>query len=225
MDDALGEAYDKTARLLGLNVGGGGGPALEALAKHGDPKAYKFPVPLRQRKNCDFSYAGLKTAVRMAIERDVGVGDTDAFTKVHEPGGSAAGGGDAEAEWKGAGAGDSTMHSAAEEEEEKGEEDAKVEQMKADIAASFQQSAVRHLEERTRRAVEWANDSLAASAASSPSEAPALALSCVVVAGGGSSQNPSLTFFHKLNFTRFQPTQLDLVLRRREGLVMINTPR
>ena len=61
-DDALGEAYDKTARLLGLNVGGGGGPALEALAKNGDATAYKFPVPLRQRKNCDFSYAGLKTA-------------------------------------------------------------------------------------------------------------------------------------------------------------------
>jgi glycoprotease/Kae1 family metallohydrolase len=86
LDDALGEAYDKTARLLGLDVGGGGGPALEALAKKGDPDAYKFPVPLRQRKNCDFSYAGLKTAARMAIERDLGVGNSDAaFTKVHHP--------------------------------------------------------------------------------------------------------------------------------------------
>ena len=87
LDDALGEAYDKTARLLGLDVGGGGGPALERLAREGDPSAYAFPVPLRKRKNCDFSYAGLKTAVRMAIERDLGTPeDGDAFTRVHVPG-------------------------------------------------------------------------------------------------------------------------------------------
>ncbi|EEH53353.1 uncharacterized protein MICPUCDRAFT_2716, partial [Micromonas pusilla CCMP1545] len=82
LDDALGEAYDKTARLLGLNVGGGGGPALEALAREGDDASYKFPVPLRRRKDCDFSYAGLKTAVRLAIERDLGVGgEEDAATR------------------------------------------------------------------------------------------------------------------------------------------------
>ena len=65
----LGEAFDKTARLLGLPVGGGGGPAVERLAKDGDPKSVALPVPLRNRKDCDFSYAGLKTAVRIAADR------------------------------------------------------------------------------------------------------------------------------------------------------------
>ena len=64
-----GEAFDKTARLLGLPVGGGGGPAVEALAKNGDPNSIKLPIPLQKRKDCDFSYAGLKTAVRMATEK------------------------------------------------------------------------------------------------------------------------------------------------------------
>jgi len=69
LDDSLGEAFDKTARLLGLPVGGGGGPAVEALAKDGDPKSVALPVPLQRRKDCDFSYAGLKTAVRLAAEK------------------------------------------------------------------------------------------------------------------------------------------------------------
>lgn len=64
-----GEAFDKTARLLGLPVGGGGGPAVEQLAKDGDPKSIVLPIPLRNRKDCDFSYAGLKTAVRVASEK------------------------------------------------------------------------------------------------------------------------------------------------------------
>jgi N6-L-threonylcarbamoyladenine synthase len=67
---SLGEAFDKTARLLGLPVGGGGGPAVEALAKEGDPKSVVLPIPLRHRKEgFDFSYAGLKTAVRMVAEK------------------------------------------------------------------------------------------------------------------------------------------------------------
>eukprot|EP00547_Thalassionema_nitzschioides_P006807 CAMPEP_0194220502 /NCGR_PEP_ID=MMETSP0156-20130528/28552_1 /TAXON_ID=33649 /ORGANISM="Thalassionema nitzschioides, Strain L26-B" /LENGTH=470 /DNA_ID=CAMNT_0038950567 /DNA_START=123 /DNA_END=1535 /DNA_ORIENTATION=+ len=69
MDDSLGEAFDKTARLLGLPVGGGGGPAVEQLAKQGDPDSVELPIPLQRRKDCDFSYAGLKTAVRMAADR------------------------------------------------------------------------------------------------------------------------------------------------------------
>lgn len=69
LDDSLGEAFDKTARLLGLPVGGGGGPAIEALAKDGDPKSVTLPIPMQQRKDCDFSYAGLKTSVRLAAER------------------------------------------------------------------------------------------------------------------------------------------------------------
>jgi N6-L-threonylcarbamoyladenine synthase len=54
---------------LGLPVGGGGGPAVERLAKDGDPKSIALTVPLRNRKDCDFSYAGLKTAVRVASEK------------------------------------------------------------------------------------------------------------------------------------------------------------
>uniref|UniRef100_A0A0E0RHC8 N(6)-L-threonylcarbamoyladenine synthase n=1 Tax=Oryza rufipogon TaxID=4529 RepID=A0A0E0RHC8_ORYRU len=67
-DDAIGEAYDKSARWLGLDMRKGGGPALEQLALEGDPNAVKFSVPMRQHKDCNFSYAGLKTQVRLAIE-------------------------------------------------------------------------------------------------------------------------------------------------------------
>ncbi|KAJ9518177.1 hypothetical protein QJQ45_010078 [Haematococcus lacustris] len=73
VDDALGEAFDKTARLLGLEPRPSGGAALEALASQGNPTAFKFAVPMKKRTNCDFSYAGLKTSVRMAIEAHVGV--------------------------------------------------------------------------------------------------------------------------------------------------------
>ncbi|CAO2162246.1 unnamed protein product [Urochloa humidicola] len=68
IDDAIGEAYDKSARWLGLDMRKGGGPALEELALHGDPNAVNFRVPMRQHKDCNFSYAGLKTQVRLAIE-------------------------------------------------------------------------------------------------------------------------------------------------------------
>ncbi|KAL5697286.1 N(6)-L-threonylcarbamoyladenine synthase [Ranunculus cassubicifolius] len=68
VDDAIGEAYDKTARRLGLNMRGGGGPALEQLAREGNPQSVKFSVPMRQHKDCNFSYAGLKTQARLAIE-------------------------------------------------------------------------------------------------------------------------------------------------------------
>ncbi len=59
----------QVARLLGLPIGGGGGPALEALATEGSPTAVELPEPLARRRSCDFSFAGLKTAVRLAIER------------------------------------------------------------------------------------------------------------------------------------------------------------
>ena len=58
LDDALGEAYDKVARLLELPVGGGGGPALESLAREGDPSATPLPVPMRNKPSFDFSFAG-----------------------------------------------------------------------------------------------------------------------------------------------------------------------
>ncbi len=59
VDDAVGEAFDKTAKLLGL--GYPGGPALAALAERGDPGAYRFPRPMIDRPGLDFSFSGLKT--------------------------------------------------------------------------------------------------------------------------------------------------------------------
>lgn len=61
IDDAAGEAFDKSAKLLGL--GYPGGPALSRLAQHGDPTAFKLPRPLLHSGDLDFSFAGLKTAV------------------------------------------------------------------------------------------------------------------------------------------------------------------
>lgn len=66
IDDAAGEAFDKTAKLLGL--GQPGGPKIEAAAKKGDPTKYDFPKPLARKKGCDFSLSGLKTAVRLKAE-------------------------------------------------------------------------------------------------------------------------------------------------------------
>jgi N6-L-threonylcarbamoyladenine synthase len=59
LDDAAGEAFDKTAKLLGL--GYPGGAALSQLANYGDPKRFSFPRPMVNRKGLDFSFSGLKT--------------------------------------------------------------------------------------------------------------------------------------------------------------------
>jgi N6-L-threonylcarbamoyladenine synthase len=64
-DDAAGEAFDKTAKLLGL--GYPGGPALEAAARAGRDGVYEFPRPMLDRPGLDFSFSGLKTAVVVAI--------------------------------------------------------------------------------------------------------------------------------------------------------------
>ena len=68
-DDALGEAFDKCAKMLGLPYPGG--PALEKAARSGNPKAYVLPRPLKGTDGCDFSFSGLKTAVRLLIEKEV----------------------------------------------------------------------------------------------------------------------------------------------------------
>ena len=65
IDDAVGEAFDKVAKLLGL--GWPGGPAVERLAAGGDARRFAFPRPLLGRQGCDFSFSGLKTAVSTAI--------------------------------------------------------------------------------------------------------------------------------------------------------------
>ena len=64
IDDAVGEAFDKTAKLLDL--GFPGGPAVERTAETGDPGRFALPRPMRGRDNMDFSFSGLKTAVRQA---------------------------------------------------------------------------------------------------------------------------------------------------------------
>ncbi len=69
-DDAAGEAFDKVARLLGLPYPGG--PEIEKLAKKGDPAAIKFPRPMLNSGNYDFSFSGLKTAVLYYL-RDLNV--------------------------------------------------------------------------------------------------------------------------------------------------------
>jgi N6-L-threonylcarbamoyladenine synthase len=58
----LGECFDKTAKLLGLSYPGG--PAVEKAAMQGDEDRFALPMPLRGQKNCDFSFSGLKTAIR-----------------------------------------------------------------------------------------------------------------------------------------------------------------
>jgi len=67
IDDAVGEAFDKTAKMLGL--GFPGGPAVEAAAKSGDPVRFDLPRPLIGRPGSDFSFSGLKTAVRNTVEK------------------------------------------------------------------------------------------------------------------------------------------------------------
>jgi len=67
IDDALGEAFDKTAKLLGLPYPGG--PHLARLAESGDPTSFELPRPMLHSGNLDFSFAGLKTAVRTHLVR------------------------------------------------------------------------------------------------------------------------------------------------------------
>ncbi|HVJ54843.1 MAG TPA: tRNA (adenosine(37)-N6)-threonylcarbamoyltransferase complex transferase subunit TsaD [Aliidongia sp.] len=66
IDDAVGEAFDKSAKLMGL--GYPGGPAVERMAREGDPARFALPRPMLGRPGCDFSFSGLKTAVRLAVE-------------------------------------------------------------------------------------------------------------------------------------------------------------
>jgi len=77
LDDAAGEAFDKSAKLLGLRQPGG--PAIAEAAQRGDPRRFALPRPLQGRDGCDLSFSGLKTAVReaaAAIDR----ADADAVT-------------------------------------------------------------------------------------------------------------------------------------------------
>src|SRR5882724_10281599 len=76
IDDAVGEAFDKTAKILGLPYPGG--PAVEAAAKGGNPRAYNLPRPMKGRAGADFSFSGLKTALRQLAQEPISVQDASA---------------------------------------------------------------------------------------------------------------------------------------------------
>lgn len=75
IDDALGEAFDKTAKLLGLPHPGG--PGVEQAARRGDPGRFDFPRPMKGAARPDFSFSGLKTAVRQAAQQAAPLGTQD----------------------------------------------------------------------------------------------------------------------------------------------------
>jgi N6-L-threonylcarbamoyladenine synthase len=77
IDDALGEAFDKVAKLLAL--GHPGGPEVEKAAAKGDPRRFRFPRPLLREERLDFSFSGLKTAVRLAAEAIAPLTDQDVY--------------------------------------------------------------------------------------------------------------------------------------------------
>lgn len=92
VDDAAGEAFDKTAKLLGIPYPGG--PGLEKLAENGKSGVFNFPRPMIKNPNCDFSFAGLKTAVLNAtlehkddldaVKADIAKGFTEAMAETLE---------------------------------------------------------------------------------------------------------------------------------------------
>eukprot|EP01006_Ploeotia_vitrea_P066294 TRINITY_DN94685_c0_g1_i1.p1 TRINITY_DN94685_c0_g1~~TRINITY_DN94685_c0_g1_i1.p1 ORF type:complete len:677 (+),score=61.50 TRINITY_DN94685_c0_g1_i1:99-2129(+) len=138
LDDSIGEAFDKTARLLGIEAIPGG-PHLEKLAMEGDKNGFSLPVPLSKsttekalRESCDFSFAGLKTNVRTLVATE-----KDKLTKIVD----------------------------------ETERETRQKKVFADIAASFQSTAITHLMQRTQRALTWAKEDN-------------IGLKCVVVAGG-----------------------------------------
>ena len=76
LDDAVGEAFDKTAKLLGLPYPGG--PALASLATQGNDEAFELPRPMLNREGFDFSFSGLKTAVMLLVRKAEAEGTLDA---------------------------------------------------------------------------------------------------------------------------------------------------
>ena len=125
LDDSLGEAYDKVARLLGLGFGeksdrGGGGAALERLARDGDEFSLQLPIPMRQRHDCNFSFSGLKTSVLFSCKKLGYLGEYDDLRSEVRI------------------ASDEVSHAGI---------------SRADIAASFQRTACLHLEQRLTYAV------------------------------------------------------------------------
>ena len=78
-DDAAGEAFDKSAKLLGLPYPGG--PELAKLAQGGNAKRFDFPRPMLDRAGLEFSFSGLNTAVSLVVKERAGVGALDDATR------------------------------------------------------------------------------------------------------------------------------------------------
>lgn len=75
IDDSAGEAFDKVAKML--DIGYPGGPNLEKRAAMGNAQKFSFPVPMKGRAGCDFSFSGLKTSVRTCIEKNTPLSEQD----------------------------------------------------------------------------------------------------------------------------------------------------
>lgn len=166
-----GEAYDKVARMLGLQLQPNGGAALEAAARSGNAHAYAFALPMKKHANCDFSYAGLKTSVRLCIERELGSADgagkratRELVQEQQQP--------EPQQQQQ---ADDQEQPASLEEPSQQQQQWSAAEAaLRADIAASFQRVAVEHLTTRLARGITWARE-----------QAPGL--SHLVVAGGVAS--------------------------------------
>ncbi|KAL4161400.1 hypothetical protein PRNP1_001954 [Phytophthora ramorum] len=82
LDDSIGEAYDKVARMLDITSSGGkgvhGGKLIEDMAARGNDRAFPFTEPMKHRKDCDFSYSGIKTAMLREVKK---LGELDDKTK------------------------------------------------------------------------------------------------------------------------------------------------
>ena len=68
VDDAIGEAFDKVAKLLNMKYPGG--PEIEAIAKTGEPSSFKLPHPMQKKKDLNFSFSGIKTAVSLIVNKE-----------------------------------------------------------------------------------------------------------------------------------------------------------
>jgi N6-L-threonylcarbamoyladenine synthase len=136
IDDALGEAFDKSAKVLGL--GYPGGPALERLALQGDAKKVRLPRPLKGSDEPHFSFAGLKSAVlraKQALDAEVARGASTSSARAD------------------VGVNTATQNSAHPELVEGSAANTALGYTDADIAASFQQAAIDCLIDRTSRAL------------------------------------------------------------------------
>jgi N6-L-threonylcarbamoyladenine synthase len=130
LDDALGESFDKCARLVGVRTGGAGGVAVEEMAKKGDSRRYAMKVPMQEKPNCDFSYAGLKNAFRITVK-----------------GAREAAGLDIE-----------STNAPARQGEQAPAPIVLPNEVKADLCASFQHIAFEHVEDRLHRAMDYIDD-------------------------------------------------------------------